>query len=198
MVKGEHRSPITKENRTEVKNRKRNNNDPLSKREVERVLSKVDNLRDYTLLLFGFYSGVRVSELAFDHNSVSWNEGFVNIWDEKKDRYRRVYVPEGVLDALRRYWNERRDRKDPRFFGMSSKTVERVIQGWTGEVLERPKSWHCVRHTYITQSFESSIPISIVIENTGDKPATILQYYTKLSPTYIKEQVNGKLLFNQI
>lgn len=198
MVKREYQSPNPKANRTEVKNRKRNSNDPLTKREVEQVLSKVDNLRDYTLLLFGFYSGVRVSELAFDYNSVAWNEGFVNIWDEKKDRYRKVYVPESVLDALRRYWNGRRDRKDPRFFGMSAKTVERVIQGWTAEVLNRMKSWHCVRHTYITQSFESNIPISIVIENTGDKPATILQYYTKLSPAFIKEQINEKPLFKPV
>jgi integrase len=139
-----------------------------------------------------------VSELVFDYNSVAWNEGFVNVWDEKKDRYRKIYVPESVLDALWRYWNGKLDRKDPRFFEMSAKTIERVIQGWTGEVLSRPKSWHCVRHTYITQSFESSIPISIVIENTGDKPATILQYYTKLSPTFIKEQINEKPLFNPV
>lgn len=45
-------------------------------------------------------------------------------------------------------------------------------------------------------SFESNIPISIVIENTGDKPATILQYYTKLSPSFIKEQINNKPLFS--
>jgi hypothetical protein len=57
------------------------------------------------------------------------------------------------------------------------------------------KSWHCVRRTYIAQGFERNIPISIVIENTGDKPATILQYYSKPSPSFIKEHVNSKLLF---
>jgi hypothetical protein len=52
------------------------------------------------------------------------------------------------------------------------------------------------RHTYITLSFESGIPISVVIENTGDRPATILQYYTKLSPSFIKNELNQKALFN--
>jgi len=122
----------------------------------------------------------------------------VNVWDEKKDRYRKVYVPESVLNALRRYWNEREDKRSPRFFEMSGKTIERVIQRWTGQVLNKPKSWHCVRHTYITQSFESSIPISIVIENTGDRPATILQYYTKLSPNFIKNEINLKPLFKVV
>jgi integrase len=150
------------------------------------------------LLLFGFYSGVRVGELAFDYNSIIWNEGYVSIWDEKKDRYRRVYVPECALNGLRRYWNERQERKSPKFFDMSSKTVQRIIERWTRQVLNKAKSWHCVRHTYITLSFESNIPISIVIENTGDRPATILQYYTKLSPNFIKGEINQKPLFKTL
>jgi len=155
-------------------------------------------LKDYTLLLFGFYCGVRVGELSFDYNSIIWNEGYVSIWDEKKDRYRKVYVPETILNSLKRYWNEREDKKSLKFFDLSSKTVERTIQRWTNLILNKPKSWHCVRYTYITLSFESNIQISIVIENTGDKPATILQYYTKLSPAFIKEQINRVLLFKLV
>lgn len=180
------------------KQRNRYNNDPLTKQEVEQLLGKVDNLRDYTLLLLGFYSGVRVGELCFDYNSIIWEEGYVSIWDEKKDRYRKVYIPESVLNSLRRYWNERTEKKGPKFFDMSTKSVERIIQRWTRQVLNKPKSWHCVRHTYITLSFESNIPISIVIENTGDRPATILQYYTRLSPNFIKGEINHKPLFKTV
>ena len=104
-------------------------------------------------------------------------------------------MPEQVLNGLKRYWNEREQRESPRFFNLYSKTVERTIQYWTTEVLNKPKSWHYVRHTYITLSFESGISISVVIKNTGDRPATILQYYTKLSPSFMREQINEKLLF---
>jgi integrase len=195
---GKEESPNLESNKTGKQTRNRNSNDPLTKQEVELLLSKVDNLKDYTLLLFGFYSGARVGELTFDYNSIIWNGGYVRIWDEKKDRYRKIYIPEQVLNCLKRYWNEREDKKSPKFFDMSSKTLERTIQRWTGQVLSKPKSWHCVRHTYITLSFESNIPISVVIENTGDKPATILEYYTKLSPSFIKEQINEKPLFRTI
>jgi integrase len=190
-------SPNPESNKT-GKQRNRYSNDPLTKQEVEQLLSKVDNLRDYTLLLLGFYSGVRVGELCFDYNCIVWEESYVSIWDEKKDRYRKIYVPEYVLNSLTRYWNEREDRRSPKFFDMSKKTVERIIQHWTRQVLKKPKSWHCVRHTYITLSFESNIPISIVIENTGDRPATILQYYTRLSPNFIKGEINQKPLFKTI
>jgi hypothetical protein len=88
--------------------------------------------------------------------------------------------------------------ESPKFFDVSTKTIGRVIQRWTRQVLNEPKSWHCVRHTYIPLSFESSIPISVVIENTGDKPATILQYYTKRSPSFIRNEINQKALFKVV
>lgn len=191
MVVEDNKSPNPKYKKTRI----RNNNDPLSQQEVEALLNGIHDLQDYTLLLFGFSSGVRVSELSFDYNAINAQEGYVNIWDEKKNRYRKIYLPENVITALKRFWNERGDRKQPRFFDFSDKTAERKIQHWTSTILGKEKSWHAARHTYVTLSFEKNIPISVVIENTGDKPATILQYYTKLSPTFIKEQINSKPLF---
>lgn len=177
------------------KTRNRLNNDPLTQAEVEALLTKITDLQDYTMLLFGFYTGVRVSELKFDYNAIDFQEVYVHIWDEKKNRYRNIYVPEAVLNALHRYWNTKSNKRSPLLFEMSTKTIERKIQRYTFEILGKKKSWHCVRHTYITQSVEQGIPISIVISNTGDRPSTILAYYVKLSPTYIREQINAKTLF---
>jgi integrase len=71
-------SPNPESNKT-GKPRARFSNDPLTRQDVEQLLSKVDNLRDYTLLLLGFYSGVRVGELCFDYTSIIWEEGYVSI-----------------------------------------------------------------------------------------------------------------------
>lgn len=175
--------------------RSRLSNDPLGREEVEILLSKVADLQDYTMLLFGFYSGVRVGELKFGYDAIQFQEGYVHVWDEKKNRYRNIYVPEPVLMSLKRYWNAKIDKKSPLLFDLSSKTIERKIKRYTQEVLGKAKTWHCVRHTYITQSVEQGLPISIVISNTGDRPSTILAYYVKLSTTFIKEQINTKALF---
>ncbi len=59
----------------------------------------------------------------------------------------------------------------------------------------KAKSWHAVRHTYITLSVEHEIPIKIVVDNTGDKPATILEYYTKLSVPFIRKSIEERKLF---
>lgn len=190
-VQKQFQSLNTKMKRT----RNRLSNDPLSRAEVELLLSKVTDLQDYTMLLLGFYSGVRVSELKFDYNAINFQEGYIHIWDEKKDNYRNVYVPEAVLTALQRYWNAKTDKKSPLMFDLSSKSIERRVRRYTNDILSKAKTWHCIRHTYITQSVEQGIPISVVISNTGDRPSTILAYYVKLSPTYIKEQINTKQLF---
>ena len=92
--------------------RNRNSNDPLTKEEVELLLSKIDNLFDYTLLLFGLNSGVRVGEVGFDYNAINEKEGYVNIWDEKIDRS-PIYIPEPVFATLNRYWKERGTREAP-------------------------------------------------------------------------------------
>jgi len=73
--------------------------------------------------------------------------------------------------------------------------LKSVLNGYGYTSTKNEVNIGTIRLTYITLSFESYIPISIVIENTGDKPATILQYYTKLSSSFIKEQINAKLLF---
>ncbi len=56
----------------------------------------------------------------------------------------KVYVPDTVLNSLTRYWNERADRKSPKLFDISAKTVERIIQKWTLQILSKSKSWHYV------------------------------------------------------
>ncbi len=177
--------------------RQRNSNDPLSEEEVEMLLGKVDDLMSHTLLLLGFNSGLRVSEVMFDYTAINAIEGYIIVWDAKKHVPRKVYLSESVITALVRYWNSVK-QKSPKLFDVSTKTVERIIQYWTEKVLNKRKSWHCVRHTYITLSAMKQIPISIVIQNTGDRPATILQYYTQLSPQFIRSEVNQKALFRLV
>ena len=176
--------------------RVRNSNDPLTRQEVEQLLVAVNDLMHHSLLMFGFYAGVRVSEaVGFGLSDINEAEGYVHVWDEKKNRYRNIYVPAKVISKLKMYWNERGDKKSPKFFNISTKSAERIIQQWTEKVLGKRKSWHCARHTYITLSQESEIPIAIVIENTGDSPVTILRYYTRLSVAFKRDQIEKKPLF---
>ena len=195
MKKKKGKSPKVRENKT-GQTRQRHSNDPLKRDEVEMLLNGIDNIQDHTFLLLGFYSGMRISEIiSIEEISLNEPEGRIHIWDEKKNLYRDVYVPRIVFSVLRRYINSLETRKDPRLFPFSKKTGERKIEGWTKKILKKTKSWHSVRHTYISLSRELEMPMEIVMSNTGDTAATILRYYSRLSPEYMRESVEDHPLF---
>ena len=152
-------SPKTEENKTR-RERMRTPNDPLTSQEANDLLRTIDNIPDYTLILVGLYTGMRISEISgLEEISINEPEQRIRIWDEKKDRYRDVYVPQEVISALKRHINAMARGKDPRLFPWSHKTIERKIQGWTEKALGKRKSWHAIRHTYISLSRELGIPM---------------------------------------
>jgi len=183
-------------NKTEKKERNRTSNDPLTKEECETLLKGIDNIQDYTLLFLGLYTGMRVSEIgSIEDISLREDEGKIHIWDEKKNIYRDVFVPEEVFSGIKRYLNSIKKRKDPRIFPVSTKTIERRIQFWTKKILGKQKSWHTIRHSYISLSRELYIPMEIVIQNTGDTPSTILKYYSRPSSEFIRKTVNERKIY---
>jgi integrase len=187
------KSPKMNENKTP---RNRTSNDPLTSEEAGTLLTSIDNIPDYTLILTGLYTGMRISEISsLEEISINDQEGRIHIWDEKKDKYRDVYIPEEVISVLKRYINGMTRGKDPRIFPYSHKTIERKIQAWTEKALGKKKSWHAIRHTYISLSRELGIPMEIVMQNTGDAAATILKYYSKPGPEFIRRTVNEKKIF---
>ena len=188
-----NKSPKMNENKTP---RNRTPNDPLTSEEANLLLKSIDNTPDYALVLTGLYTGMRISEISsLEEISIVEKEKRIHIWDEKKDRYRDVYVPGDVLSVLKRHINAMTRGKDPRLFPFSHKTIERKIQMWTEKSLGKRKSWHAIRHTYISLSRELGIPMEIVIQNTGDTAATILKYYSRPSPEFIRQTVEEKRIY---
>ena len=188
-----NKSPKMNVNKTP---RNRTSNDPLTSEEAHTLLKAIDNMPDYTLILTGLYTGMRISEIAsLEEISINEPEGKIHIWDEKKDRYRDIYVPGEVISVLKRHINSMTRGKDPRLFPYSHKTIERKIQSWTEKVLGKRKSWHAIRHTYISLSRELGIPMEIVMTNTGDAAATILKYYSKPNPEFIRRTVSEKKIY---
>jgi hypothetical protein len=72
---------------------------------------------------------------------------------------------------------------------LSVQIVMQVIQRWTARVLEEPESWRSISYTYINSCPDIHLPISIVIQSTGDNPVMILQYCAKFNPTLIRNKI---------
>ncbi len=179
------------------KKRKRNSNDPLTKEEVAALINSTTQLEDRTLFILGFNTGMRVSEIVnIPWTAVDWNEGMITIWDEKKNRSRRV-MPDAYTLSTLKLWQNADGGKQEKVFEFSAKTVQNKLHYWSEKLLGKRKSWHCVRHTYVTCSVIAATPVSIVADNTGDSPATIYKYYTQIPPQKKREFVERGAVYSE-
>jgi integrase len=140
------------------------------------------DLLDRTALILGFNSGMRVSEIThIDVGMIDFENERIKIWDEKKDRYRVVYPGKVAMSMISLYMKEK-NIKGPRLFDLNEKTLERHFQKLTSSALNDKRSWHTVRHTYITICSRRRIDHKIIMENTGDSLQTIMRVYNNPSP----------------
>ena len=179
--------------------RERLSNDPFTEEEIKKLLEAVTNARDHALLVLGFNSGMRVSEaVSVDRLALNEAEGFITIWDEKKNVFRKVYLPVGTINELIRFYDSTpKEERTNKFFNFGCKTAENIIQHWTATVLGKKKSWHCVRHSYVTLSSIKGTPIPVVCANTGDAAATILKHYTNLPPQVLRRYVEDNAIYKE-
>ncbi len=175
-----------------VRKRKRLPNRALTEAQIRLLLSSIENIHDDALIRLGLSVGLRVSEVVSIRTSeIDFDRGLIKIWDEKKDRWRFVMPTHEAMSAIRKYLNSL--KRPPQYlFPLSTKTVERIIQKYSKKALGFVISWHSLRTTYVSRSVELEQSPAVVMANTGDSPATILKYYTKLPEVVMRRFVEGK------
>ncbi len=175
-----------------VRTRKRHPNRSLTEAQIRALLASIESVRDDALIRLGLSVGLRVSEVAGIRTSeIDFDRGLIKIWDEKKDTWRLVMPTLETMSALKQYLNSL--PKPPKtLFPITTKTVERIIQAYSKKALGFVISWHSLRTTYVSRSVELEQSPAVVMANTGDSPATILKYYTKLPEVVLRRFVENK------
>jgi integrase/recombinase XerD len=177
--------------------RQRHPNRALTEAEIRLLLASVESIRDDALIRLGLSTGLRVSEVVTVRTSeMDFDHGLIKIWDEKKDRWRHVMPTMEAMGVLKRYLNSL-DRRVQNLFPLTAKTVERIIQRYSKRALGFIISWHSLRTTYVSRSVELEQSAAVVMINTGDSPATILKYYTKLPEVVMRRFVESKPVIPQ-
>ena len=180
-----------------VRKRKRHANRALTEAEIRLLLSSVESIRDDAVIRLGLSVGLRVSEVVTIRTSeIDFDHGLIKIWDEKKDKWRHVMPTLEAMGVLKRYLNSL-DKRTQYLFPLTSKTVERIIQRYSKRALGFVISWHSLRTTYVSRSVELEQSPAVVMINTGDSPATILKYYTKLPEVVMRRFVESKPVIPQ-
>jgi integrase len=101
------------------------------------------------------------------------------------------------MAKLRQYITDTKPAMN-RVFPFTWKTAERIIQKWTKKVLGNPKSWHAIRHTYVSLAREQGVSIEIVAANTGDSIATLLKIYSNPSDTHRRKVADEQAIYTEI
>ncbi len=96
-----------------------------------------------------------------------------------------------TIGVIKRYLHSL-ERRTQYLFPLTTKTVERVIQRYSKRALGFVVSWHSLRTTYVSRSVELEQSPAVVMINTGDGPATILRYYTKLPEVVMRHFVESR------
>ena len=109
----------------------------------------------------------------------------------------RDWVPTiETMGTIKRYLNSQ-TKKPKLLFPISKMTVERVIQKYSRQALGFVISWHSLRTTYVSRSVELEQSPALVMINTGNSPATILKYYTKLPEAVMRRFTESKPVIPQ-
>lgn len=170
--------------------------EPLLQEEVIKLVNSTETLEDRTLLVLGFTTGMKLSEIiSLEPINFEFNNGVARIWDKKRRLYRSVYLTDETVNEIRVLIDTKKDSAGPRLFPYSAKTIEGKFQRHTLKILGKSRSWESVRRTYISISAKLDMPIKIVVENTGELPSAVVKYYMDIPVSNARRKVNETPLF---
>ncbi|MBU7030012.1 MAG: tyrosine-type recombinase/integrase [Theionarchaea archaeon] len=159
--------------------------DYLTFMEAKSLVYKIDNYRDYAMVLVMLYGGLRVSEVCnLDREDIDFEEFTITVRNTKNRIDRTVAVTEKCIRAIERYLEIRDDTGKPLFLSrkkmrMSRNQVSRLVKKYAimadlrtykenGKVKTKVGP-HMLRHTAATNLIASDCDVVVVQQHLGHK-----------------------------
>ena len=174
----------------------------LSKKEVAKLLNAAkDNLRDFTIISFIIYTGVRVNELTnIRVSDIDFYQSTVRVTG-KGDKERIIPIAEELLNLIKKYLQNRKSREGYLFinrFGekLSSLSIQIIVKKYGQKAhIKKHITPHKLRHTFATLALESGVSPITISELLGHSSLNTTMKYThvtnRLSEEAIKKIVNS-------
>ena len=152
------------------------------------LIEGIGNLCYRTAALTAYGAGLRISEVvALQVGDIHGEKGLLRIANGKGGHERMAYLPDAVLEALRRYWRATlphpaswlfyRFNPDRPITADSLRTAFNRSRDRAG--LDRGITFHCLRHAAATHLHERGAPISMVQDLLGHKSAQATRVYAR-------------------
>ncbi|MDZ7936579.1 MAG: tyrosine-type recombinase/integrase [Emticicia sp.] len=156
--------------------------------QVERLFSKLENLKHKTMLYLTYSAGLRVSEVVnLKVKDIHSERMVINIKGGKGKKDRMVILSEGILELLRKYYVAYRP-SDWLFEGQykesqySSRSLQQIFHRAKNEAkILQDVTFHSLRHSYATHLHESGTDIKLIQELLGHNDINTTLRYTHIS-----------------
>ena len=157
--------------------------DLISSAELERLLAApTDNLRDKAMLETLFSTGLRVSELCnLKVDSIDLTRESFSIRG-KGGKVRVVFVSDTAKSALKAYLNKRKDIAGESLFGITPRSVQRLIKHYAIKAgIGKKITPHGMRHLFATDLLMNGADIRSVQALLGHANISTTQIYTHVT-----------------
>ena len=186
--------------------------DFLTLMEAKSLLYKIDNYRDYAMVLIMLYGGLRVSEVRnLNREDIDLEEFTITVKNTKNRIDRTVFVTEKCIKAIEEYLETRSDEAHPLFLSqkkrrISRNQITRLVKNYAlaadlrtykeDGTTKTKVSPHMLRHTAATNLIANDCDVLVVQQHLGHKTLqSTLRYvhiaksayrdlYRKHVPTY--------------
>jgi integrase/recombinase XerD len=157
--------------------------DYLTVTEAKTLLYKIDNYRDYAMVLVMLYGGLRVGEVCnLDREDVDFEEFTLTVRNTKNRRDRTVFVTEKCIKAIEAYLETRMDTDKPLFVSRKKGRISRnqifnLVKKYAvmadlrvyteNGVMKTKVSPHTLRHTAATNLIVNDCDVVVVQQHLG-------------------------------
>ena len=164
----------------------------LTKKEFEKLMSKVSQLDTEILILLAVKTGLRRDDVVnLTIANINTKEKSITFHEKKKRKIRTIFIDSEMARKLDIYLNTL-PKKQTRLFAFRSKTAYNKLQRLCdlAEIPRRP--FHALRATCIKFCQQAKWTPEEVSELTGDSIRVIQEHYSTPSLTEMKEVAEEK------
>lgn len=162
--------------------------DVLSKEEVKRILTALENKKHITILNLIYSAGLRVSELTnLKIEDIDSNRMLIKVRQGKGKKDRYVMLAENMLIQLREYYKEYKPTKwlfegGKKGSHITSRTVQRIFENSCDKAkINKDASVHTLRHSFATHLLETGVDIRYIQELLGHSSSKTTEIYTHVT-----------------
>ena len=169
----------------------------LDRKEVDKILGTVDNLKHRTLLTIIYSSGLRVSEgVRLKIEDIDSKRGLVLVRGGKGKKDRATVLSQRALALLREYY--RRYRPTGYLFPgsegrpyLAERSIQNVFERAVKEAgILKPATVPTLRHSFATHLLESGADLRYIQEILGHVNSKTTEIYTHISKKRIGKMIS--------